>query len=210
MVISDYVEKNGDYRPSGVGIQYDGGLGEDIIALMSNWQRLEEERQENYVMNRVNNKERGQKSIPKSKASKKEIPAKKKAIVVGSLVIGGLIALGRYQAAGYITSHVLESGIIPEGLSKRDDSQAGLIFSYLDKYGNRQTMNGEYFIQMAVQNGKEKGFSPDQVAIALDHYGICNASAVADSSLLGRIGQELIAGSELLSVNQEQTTGRSL
>ncbi len=208
MVLPDLNGEN-IYRPSEYSnVGYDGGLGEDIIAIINKRNQIDEEYQEVYVNNRMKNCQKKKKIDVSSDDILMKPLFPKKLLATFVLASCGVVAFQNYQVDSYIANQVVESGIIPEDLSIRNDSQSGYLFSYLDEYGVRQNMGGDYFVQTVVAKGETLGFNADQVAIALDFEGIYKASYVEGSSLLGRIGQEMIASSQLLSNNPDQSNGR--
>ena len=165
-----------------------------------------EELEEIYSNNRMRASENR-----KKKYSKKNI--KKKPIHINKKVMAGLIISGMAATVGITSNHceqqicnkVIESGIIPEGLSIRDDSISGKIVSYEDDFGNRQTMGGDYFSQLIVEAGQENGYTVDEIAITLDRLGVCHANTVENSTLLGRITEELKQLNE-----KEKSDGRKI
>lgn len=109
-----------------------------------------------------------------------------KKVMVGSAVVGALLATAipagvsfgkdcyqRFKGSDAITKEVNESGLIPNGLSHRDDSQAGEIWEYQDAYGNSQRiLDIESFFNDIAAESYDFGFTPDQMAVAFDFgYG---------------------------------------
>lgn len=106
---------------------------------------------------------------------------KLKKVMIGSALVGALIATAipagvdfaktsyqKYKGAEIITREVNESGLIPSGLSIRDDSQAGLVMIY---NGQRVYDVDSFFNDRAVE-ATDYGLSVDQFAVAADFgYG---------------------------------------
>ena len=106
---------------------------------------------------------------------------KLKKIMIGSALVGALIATAipagvdlaktsyqKYKGAEIITRDVKESGLIPEGLSIRDDSQAGLIMMY----NGQQIYDVDSFFNDRAVEAADYGLSVDQFAVAAEFgYG---------------------------------------
>ena len=164
-----------------------------------------EELEEVYINNRTKINENRHKKYLKSQIIKKQKSRNKK--IIAALIISG-IAVSSAIASEYsqqkICDRVVESGIIPQGLSIRNDSTAGRIISYEDEFGNRQTMFGEYFAYTTLEKGEKLGYSVDELAIALDQIGACHADTIENSTLLGRLNEEM---KELTHQNEEKISG---
>lgn len=109
-----------------------------------------------------------------------------KKVMVGSAMVGALLATAipagvsfgkgcyqRFKGSDAITKEVNESGLIPNGLSYKDDSQDGEIWVYQDAYGNYQRiLDIESFFNDIAAESYDFGFTPDQMAVAFDFgYG---------------------------------------
>ena len=170
--------------------------------------------EEHYIKNASKRQEKGKKSIDWNSLFKGKIATKTKAII--GLVSLGAVAFTHFESTKAIANHVYEADVFPEGMSVRNDSNAGIIVSYADAYGNRQTVSGDYFASMVLEEGLEKGFNADEVAIALDYCTGYDASAVKESSFLGRAGQEMrvlggvynIEGQMSEALGEEISSGR--
>lgn len=107
--------------------------------------------------------------------------SKLKKLMFGVGVVGALVGVSipagvsaaktsyqKYKGAEAITSEVKETGLLPEGLSVRDDSQAGLVFVY----NNQQIYDVEAFFNDRAAEASDYGLSVDQFAVAAEFgYG---------------------------------------
>ena len=107
--------------------------------------------------------------------------SKLKKVIVGSALVGALIATAipagvdfaktsyqKYKGAEIITREVNDSGLIPEGLSVREDSQAGLIMIY----NGQQIHDVDSFFNDRAVEAADYGLSVDQFAVAAEFgYG---------------------------------------
>lgn len=105
-------------------------------------------------------------------------------VVAGAAIVGTLVANAtglifefaetahqRDIGAGAIAREINESGIYPEHLNVREDSQAGYIINYEDIDGNRiNVVDTEAFINdIVVEAIDDHGFSPNEIAVALEY-----------------------------------------
>ncbi len=195
----------------------DGGLGNDNIEMLERWKKeTNGEYSEIYHNVRMKDGENRNKVYPKKNLENKPLRPTARAIAALSIVAISSLAVISHQNQRKIYDHVYETGVIPSSLSIRDDSVSGHLISYQDIYGNIQSMGSEYFVNLALQEGLEKGLNANELAIAFDYCGICDASFIKDSSFLGRIGEEIkvtwnIDEQLKEAVGEvENTTGRSL
>ena len=163
----------------------------------------------NTELNEVYNNNR-MKNTKKIKIFKNKLQINKKninkRILVATIISGiGLVAISHMRAENIIYQQVKESGIIPEGISIRDDSQYGHIISYENEYGNRQEIEADDLRIKIIENGLKENYTIDEIAIAIDAAGISSANLVEGSSLLGRIGTELIALSNEKNISEGRT-----
>ncbi len=154
-------------------------------------QKQNKELEDNYVRNASKVVEFGKKEIPKSKMSQKQVNFRRKLIGTIGLVVMGTTAIMHYESKKVITRHVCETGIIPKNVSVRNDSRVGYLFTVVDEFGHAENISGEYFINSIVNEAEMLDMNVDDVAIALDYMGYCDAGTIEDSSFLGRFGQEL-------------------
>ena len=109
-----------------------------------------------------------------------------KKIMVGSAMTGALFATAisagvsvgkscyhKYEGSKMILKEVKESGLLPNNLGSRDDSQLGLIYTYQDAYGNYQkVVDVDSFFNDIAAESYDFGLSPAQLAVAFDFgYG---------------------------------------
>ena len=127
--------------------------------------------------------------------------------ILAAVVISGIAAIGaaHMHAEDLLYKEAVEAEVIPKGTSFRDDSISGMIISYEDEFGTRQTLGADEFTKIAIGDGLEKGFSIDQIAVALDACGVCDARDIEGSSLVGRIGAELTAIAGEKSISEGRT-----
>ena len=145
---------------------------------------------------------------------------KLKKITLGALIVGSLASTAsnfllniaeeahcRNQGAEFITQEVNNSGVFPEHLSARDDSQSGIVFSYVDMDGNRvNVVDSEAFINdIVVEAIDDYGFSADEMAVALE-YGY-DYSGVKGSTEEGMEQAKMAAYHQKM---QQELSGRSM
>lgn len=109
-----------------------------------------------------------------------------KKIMVGSAMAGVLFSTAisagvsvckeyyqKYEGASIIVNEVKESGLLPNNLNSRDDSQLGRVYTYQDAYGNYQKIvDVDSFFNDIAAESYDFGFSPAQLAVAFDFgYG---------------------------------------
>lgn len=109
-----------------------------------------------------------------------------KKIMVGSAMAGALFATAisagvsvakgcyqKYEGSKVIFSEVKETGLLPNDLQSRDDSQAGPIYIYKDAYGNyHRIVDVNSFFNDIAAESYDFGLSPVQLAVAFEFgYG---------------------------------------
>ena len=171
----------------------DNGLGKDNVILMEKWnqKRKDQEAQERYNNTIVSFHDYKKKKYSKKDMKEEKIDVRKLFYILAGVLVVTCIGVKHHECKHKIYDKVMETGIIPKNLGITDNS-TGYTITYPDYYGNVQNMGADYFSQMIVEKGKEVGLSPDMVAIALEYGGVLgDASAIEESSLLGRIGEEI-------------------
>ena len=169
----------------------------------------EDEVREEFIHN-VAKRQEGKKVVPKNKLVKILMPTKGKIAVLSAiLLISGVVKI-HYDTSKYIAGNVANSIGLANGIGATTTS-SGRRIDYEDEWGNHQGMYLDYFVSTFSEEAKKNDISVDEFAIFCDRYGLCDASRIEGSSLLGRIGYELIAISQVYSNDEVETkSGRSV
>lgn len=145
---------------------------------------------------------------------------KLKKIMIGAAIVGSLAstasnvllnmaeeARNRNIGAEYLTQEINQSGVFPDHLSARNDSQSGIVFSYVDINGNRvNVVDSEAFVNdIVVEAIDDYGFSADEMAVALE-YGY-DYSGVKGATDEGMEQAKLAAYHQKM---QQELSGRSM